>query len=327
MPNALFIVHLHRPSEVAPTQLSDETSSLSRSGTPFTVPTLTLLPPCTPTSSCLSATLRSPSLTSWDSWSSFESSDKEDDSISSTDSELSLSDSLFTSSDDDDNEEMEGEDESESTCNKQLQAEFGTEIIGNCIHVFPIVSSGIIADCSVAQSDDNDSKSDKFVTVSSTSSEEELGMISGIEDEDMDESQMVFTELQNTVPGMPAFIPPQVPVHSKCSITFKPAETNFVRYTTKPAPLTLSLPGDDSHIPTTPPPGPSTVKDIDAEEMWKEYAKNRSTAPEYFLFPPFTPEQEEWIVATNHPFKEYVLQTWQTSIHSSVQGWLEDLVN
>ena len=61
--------------------------------------------------------------------------------------------------------------------------------------------------------------------------------------------------------------------------------------------------------------------------MWKEYTKHRSTAPEYFLFPPFTPEQEEWIVATSHPFKDYVLQTWQSSIHSSVQGWLEDLVN
>ena len=86
----------------------------------------------------------------------------------------------------------------------------------------------------------------------------------------------------------------------------------------------LSLSGDDSGIHTTPPPGPSTAE---AEEMWKEYAKNRSTAPEYFLFPPFTPEQEEWLVTTNHPFKEYVLQTWQSSIHSSVQGWLEDLVN
>ena len=133
------------------------------------------------------------------------------------------------------------------------------------------------------------------VAVSKTSSEEELKMILDTEDEDKDHKKMVFTELQNTVPGMPAFIPPQVPVHSRYSITFQPAGTNFVRCT-KPAPLTLSLSGDDSDIPTTPPPGPSTAE---AEEMWKEYTKNRSTAPEYFLFPPFTPEQEEWIVTTN----------------------------
>jgi hypothetical protein len=73
-----------------------------------------------------------------------------------------------------------------------------------------------------------------------------------------------------------------------------------------------------------PPPGPSTAE---KEQMWNNYVANRSTAPEYFLYPPFTPEQEEWIVQFDHPFKEYVLQTWQTGIHSSMQGWLEDLVN
>ena len=296
---------------------------------------------------------------------------------------------------------MEEGDESEclsstTAGNEELQAEFGTEIIGNCIHVFPVVSSGIVADeYSTSQGDDNDFESDQFITLSRTSSEEELHMIFGtedkqqkqnedttdedklstehqnpilgvsavfppqitvsetyfrcittdyylksgnsvvmsrtssqeelkdIEDENTDHNKMVFSELQNTLPGMPAFIPPQVPVHSRYSTTFQPAESNFV-CCTKPAPLTLSLSGDDSDIPTTPPPGPSTTE---AEEMWKEYTKNRSTAPEYFLFPPFTPEQEEWIVETNHPFKEYVLHTWQSSIHSSVQGWLEDLVN
>ena len=373
---------LHRPSDVVPT-LSDETSSLSGSDTPLTVPTLTLFPPCTPTSSCLSATPRSPSLTSWDSWSSFESTDEEDNSVSSTDSELSLSDSLFTSSDDDDNEEKEESECLSSTTagNEELQTEFGTEIIGNSMHVFPVVSSGIVADeCSTSHGDDNDFESDQFITLSRTSSEEELQMIFGTEDEQQkqnedttdedklsterqnpmlgvfavfppqitvsktlsgqyfrcittdyslksgnsvavsktseeelkmildteheDKDHMVFSELQNTVPGMSALIPPQVPVHS-CSTAFQPTETNFV-CCTKPAPLTLSLSGDDSDIPTTPPPGPSTTE---AEEMWKEYTKNRSTAPEYFLFPPFTPEQEEWIVTTNHPFKEYVLQT------------------
>ena len=377
----LLSYFLHRPSDVVPT-LSDETSSLSGSDTPFTVPTLTLFPPCTPTSSCLSATPRSPSLTSWDSWSSFESTDEEDNSVSSTDSELSLSDGHFTSSDDDDNEEMEEGDDMSSTAagDVELQVEFGTEIIGNCIHIFPVVSSGIIADCST-HGDDNDFESYQFITIS-TSSEEELQMIFGnedeqqkqnedatdediistehlnpmpgvptffppqitasetlssqyfrcitadyslesgnsvavsrtssveelrmildIEDEDTDHNGMVFTELENTVPGMSAFIPPQVP---ECSTTFQPAETNSNH--AKPAPLTLSLSGD---VPTTPPPGPST---LEAEEMWKEYTKNRSAAPEYFLFPPFTPEQEEWIVATGHPFKDYVLQTWQSSI-------------
>ena len=299
---------------------------------------------------------------------------------------------------------MEEGDESEclsstTAGNEELQAEFGNEIIGNCLHIFPIVSSGIVADeCSTSQGDGNDFENYQFITLSRTSSEEELQMIFGtedkqqkqnedttdddklstehpnpmlgvsavfppqitvsethgqyfrcittdyclksgnsvavsrtssqeelkdIEDEDTDHNKMVFAKLQNTLPGMPAFIPPQVPVNSRYSTTFQPAESNFF-CCTKPAPLTLSLAGDDSDIPTTPPPGPSTTE---AEEMWKEYTKNRSTAPEYFLFPPFTPEQEEWIVATNHPFKEYVLQTWQSSIHSSVQGWLEDLVN
>ena len=120
-------------------------------------------------------------------------------------------------------------------------------------------------------------KSGNCVAVSMTSSQEEL---KDIEDEDTDHNKMVFTEFQNTVPGMPAFIPPQVPVHSRYSTTFQPAETKFV-CCTKPAPLTLSLSGDDSDIPTTPPPGPSTAE---AEEMWKEYTKNRSTAPYIPLF-------------------------------------------
>ena len=61
--------------------------------------------------------------------------------------------------------------------------------------------------------------------------------------------------------------------------------------------------------------------------MWSEYTANCSTAPEYFLYPPFTPEQEEWIVNIDHPFKDYVLETWQDSIHSSIRAWLEDLVS
>ena len=49
--------------------------------------------------------------------------------------------------------------------------------------------------------------------------------------------------------------------------------------------------------------------------------------PEYFLYPPFTPEQEQWIVQVGHPFKDYVLQTWQDQIHSSAQDSLRDLVD
>ena len=212
---------------------------------------------------------------------------------------------------------MEEEDENECVSlttegNEELQAQFDTEIIGNSMHVLPVVSSGIVADCST-HGDDNDFESYQFITLSRTSSEEELQMIFGnedeqqkqnedtknedvistkhqnpvpaffplqltapeplssqyfrcikilksdnsvavsrssseeelrmlldIEDEDTDHNKTVFTELQNTVPGMPAFILPQVPVHSECSTTFQPAETNFVRCT-KPAPLTLSL--------------------------------------------------------------------------------------
>ena len=102
----------------------------------------------------------------------------------------------------------------------------------------------------------------------------------------------------------------------------------------RPAPLSLNLSlGVEEELPfppSSPPPpaapvaasGPST-----AERMWAEYAANRSTSPEYFLFPPFTPEQEQWIVQVGHPFKDYVLQTWQDQIHSSVEVSLRDLVN
>ena len=71
---------------------------------------------------------------------------------------------------------------------------------------------------------------------------------------------------------MPAFTHPQVPIHSECSAS---DEINFFRCS-KPSPLTHSLSGD---VPTTPPAGPTT---LEAEEMWKEYTKNRSTAPDYF---------------------------------------------
>ena len=224
----LLSYFLHRPSDVVPTQLSDETSFLSGSDIPFTVPTLTLFPPCTPTSSCLSATPRSSSLTSVDSWSSFESTDEEDNNVSSTDSELPLSDSHFTSSDDDDNEEMEEGDDSEGLSSTaagdvELHAEFGTEIIGNCIHIFPIVSSGIVADCST-EGDDNDFESNQFITISRTSSEEELQMIFGSEDEqqkqneDTTDEDIISPEHQNPMPGLPAFFPPQITASETLSI-------------------------------------------------------------------------------------------------------------
>ena len=104
-------------------------------------------------------------------------------------------------------------------------------------------------------------------------------------------------------------------------LTLTPADAS------KPAkPSPLQLCGGRNDTVTTPPPapGPSTAE---AKEMWDEYAANRCTFPEYFIYPPFTPEQENGIVSIDHPFKDYVMQCWQDRIHSSTVGWLEDLVN
>ena len=93
----------------------------------------------------------------------------------------------------------------------------------------------------------------------------------------------------------------------------------------KPAPLIISnlSQGDiESTPPPPPPPGPST-----AEQRWADYAANRSTSPEYFFYPPFTPEQEQWIVQVGHPFKDYVLQTCQDKVHSSMQQSMSDLID
>ena len=79
----------------------------------------------------------------------------------------------------------------------------------------------------------------------------------------------------------------------------------------RPAPLNLSQGEGNGSASTAlsqfpPASGPST-----AERMWTEYAANRSTSPKYFLYPPFTREQKEWIMQVGHPLRDYVLQTWQ----------------
>jgi hypothetical protein len=125
----------------------------------------------------------------------------------------------------------------------------------------------------------------------------------------------VITELDAALPPLAPDQPESTSRDSKLPpIQLTPPSSRGRR----PAPLILSL-GDDKppSPPLPPPPGPST-----AERMWTEYAANRCTSPEYFLYPPFTPEQEQWIVQVGHPFKDYVLQTWQDQIHSSVQDSL-----
>ena len=118
---------------------------------------------------------------------------------------------------------------------------------------------------------------------------------------------------------------------SKSKRHSKPAALTLTLCDPEPAPipqdpLTVSPPTSPLTVspPTSPPlpPGPST-----AEQRWNEYTANRSTSPEYFLYPPFTPEQEVWIVQNNHPFKDYVLETWQNQLHSSTCQQLEHLVN
>ena len=125
---------------------------------------------------------------------------------------------------------MEEGDESEclsstTAGNEELQAEFGTEIIGNSIHVFSIVSSGIVADgCSTSQGDDNDFESYQFITLKSkTSSEEELQMIFGTEDkqqkqnEDTTDEDKLSTKRQNPMLGVSAVFPPQITVSETLS--------------------------------------------------------------------------------------------------------------
>ena len=90
----------------------------------------------------------------------------------------------------------------------------------------------------------------------------------------------------------------------------------------KPMPLTLT-----PQASAVSEPGPTSPSREELESMWEEYAANRRGPPQYFLFPPFTAEEEEWIVRVNHPFKDYVYQSWQNNLHSSMQGWLEALVD
>lgn len=102
----------------------------------------------------------------------------------------------------------------------------------------------------------------------------------------------------------------------------------FTPHSSRPPCKTLSLEiCQDEECPSTLEQDLSSPDLPEAKELWEEYAANRHSSPEYFLFPPFTLEQEEWIVQVDHPFKDYVLQCWQERWHCSMQGWLEDLVD
>ena len=50
------------------------------------------------------------------------------------------------------------------------------------------------------------------------------------------------------------------------------------------------------------------------------YSYSTNASADYFMKPPFTVEEERWIVKTdNHPFKDYVLQCWEDMLQSALQ--------
>ena len=256
------------PSEVVtplPTNFASESAS------PVAFPS-TLLPTFTPPSECLSVTQRSPSLNSWDSCSSIASTlSKEEHGIS------------LQKSDNDDKQGVEYKDEEESTA---IPSAGGNSVCGND-KMFPNTSSGIVADYTASEEDNNQSIAC---------------------DDGMEQSADEDLEIQSL---------------------YRPVTQSSSSFGSKPELklLTLPLAEDDPSTSDTHPPAPSPPTTTEAERKWREYIANRSTTPEYFLFPQFTLEQEEWIMRVNHPFKEYVLQTWQNKVHASMYCWLEDLVN
>ena len=102
-------------------------------------------------------------------------------------------------------------------------------------------------------------------------------------------------------------------------------------YGSKPELTLLTLPPaeDDPSTSDTHPSAPRPPTTTEAERKWKEYIANRSTTPEYFLFPQFTPEQDEWIIRVNHPFKEYIcapdLAEQSTHLHALLASGLGQL--
>ena len=278
--------------------------------------------------SSIASTLSKEKLNSWDSCSSIASAlSKEENGLS------------FRRSDDDDDDEQGAKYKDNEEC-AAIPSAGGNSVCDND-KLFPNTSSGIIADYTASEGENNvdddgsdfDSESDfdshsDFDSDSSTSGSISDGEIQSIAcDDAMEQSADEDIEVQVqslcrpvthtltppllTVDGFPGINESSSSYGSKLELTL----------------LTLPLAEDDPSTSDTHPPAPSPPTTTEAERKWKEYIANRSTTPEYFLFPQFTPEQEEWIVGVNHPFKEYVLQTWQNKVHTSMHCWLEDLVN
>ena len=150
--HSLILTHSSPSAEAGPSRkmvspslsvgtLSCVSASDTEIESPRHLPTLTLYPPGTPTSICPSVTPpRSPSLTSWDSWTTIVSSD--DDDECSVFSDSCLNDSLSSPEDsgsddgDDDDEEEEEEEDREAVC------------VAKCISdtLGQTVSSGIVPD-------------------------------------------------------------------------------------------------------------------------------------------------------------------------------------
>ena len=267
-----------------------------------------------------------------DSWQLVFTDEEElDNNVSSTDSELSLSDSHFTSSDDDDNEEIEEGEESQclfstTAGNEELQTEFGTENIGNIIHIFPIVSSDIVADCST-KGDDNDFESYQFITITRTSSEEELQMIFGNEDEqqkqneDTTDEDIISTKHQNPMPTVPTFFPPQITAletlssqYFQCNITtdysLNSGNSVAVSRTSSEEELRMMLDIED--------------EDTDHNKLSSQTSRTLYLGCLHFFHlkclstvnvpPHFNQRKLTLFAVANLP------HTWQSSIHSSVQG-------
>ena len=257
------------PELISPT-LGPESNSIPQSRAPLNKLPLTLLPPCTPLSTCSSPTLpSSPSLTSWDTCCAITSSEDEKsvnpNSAAPAAAVHDEEEEGETEEEEEEEEEEEGDietdvDEKDEASDSAIDddededtEEGETGVLIPPEYMVPTnVSSGIIADYS-----------NEAATLSRTSSEEELMMIFGNTGEDNDRVNGRFIHFM--------YIPPVSPT----------AEAG---------------------------PTVSQCKDhVEAISSQSVFA------------PPFTAEQERMIVATNHPYKQYVLQYWDALLESCVQ--------
>ena len=221
----------------------DDTSSISESECPGSSPNLTILPPHTPLSFTSSVPPpMSPSLPSWDSWSSLSSSsyeeEEEDHHQSTTDSGdlSSVSDTVFSTSDnenddDDDDEEEELIEAEKRGVDKEESETVSDDIITSCVGALSSTS--------------NDNQTD-------------------------DTDEEIATQIK--------------------SYEFRPIH-----------PSTPTCPVNPAYLPFT-------------------YSYSTNASADCFMKPPFTVEEERWIVKTdNHPFKDYVLQCWEDMLQSALQ--------